>query len=319
MILDDDPRGKVALDQGHGERGIHVAVQLQDRFDGRGQIAHAAVLIGPLAAHDVEDVGQVRFLAIGFYPHPIIVLAGDLPGIVTVYVVGDHHSVAVHLDAVKNAVVVVGILAIGHAGIPQAAVFHRRPHPVGFNEMQPEGVRLDAAGLGTLNQGKYIPAHQPGDQRQLLHPGKIVHAGSVTAGLPVRPQSKLPLRVPLPFLGRLRREDQRLSVNGAFQRQPYTDRLSAVRVDRAGRQRTGHIQHPAPLAHGMVIPVYIFVGGAAAGNEFFQSPPGLTGPGITVAAGSGRDAVRKIQFSALVMIHCQHPSYGPQQQYFWQA
>ena len=173
MVFDNNPRSKVALDQSHCQRGIHIAVQLEDRLDSRGQIGDAAVLVRPLAAHDVEDVGQVRFLAVGFYPHPLIIPAGDLPGVVAVYVVGNRQPVAVHLDAVKNAVMVVRVLAVGHAGVPQAAVLHRRPYPVGLNDVQPEGVWPDAAGLVPLDQGKYISAHQPGDEGQLLHPGKF--------------------------------------------------------------------------------------------------------------------------------------------------
>ena len=303
MVLDNDPCGKVALDQRHCQRRVHISVKLEDRLDGRGQIGDAAVLIRPFTAHDVEDVGQMCLFAIGFHPYPLIILASDLPGVVAVNVEGSHHPTAVYFYTVKNAVMVVWILTVSHAGVPQAAILHRRPHPVGFNDVQPEGVWPDAAGLVPLDQGKYISAHQPGDQCQLLHSGKIVHAGSVAAGLPVRPQSKFPLRMLLPLLCRLRRKAQCLPVNGAFQRQADADSLSAVGVDRAGRQGAGHIQHPAPLAQRHIVPVNILVGGAAAGNKLFQSPPGLTGPGLAIAAGLGAGAVRKIQFCALVLIH----------------
>ena len=129
--------------------------------------------------------------------------------------------------------------------------------------MNTQGIGGSQGGRVPLEYHKHIPGHEPGHKGKLLQPIEVIHPNSITALLAVGPEAELRLGSFLPLLGSLWREAQHIPVDGTFQRQPNTDHLGAVCVDCTCSQRGGHIKHPAPLAHGPIVIVNIFVRCAA--------------------------------------------------------
>ena len=230
--LGDDPRRKERLDEGGHKRALRVPAQLQQLLDHRGQIGHAPVLVRPLAPHDVEDVRQARPGAVGLHPRPLGRLCRGLPGVGVVDVVGDDHAVVVHLHPVKDAVSVLRVLPVRDVGHGRSApVLGGGAHPVRLHKMDAQGVGIYRRGVSPLEHGENVSALEPRHQRQLLHPVKIVHAGSVAVGLVLGPQGKLRLGAPLPLLGRFRGDAQHLPIYGALEGQADADHLRPVGVD----------------------------------------------------------------------------------------
>ena len=99
-----NPRREEALHQRGHQLRFRVAAKLQKRFNNLRQIRNAAVLIGALAVHDVQDIRQAGALTVGRDARPFLLLGRDLVRIGVADVIGDDAAVFVDLHAVENAV-----------------------------------------------------------------------------------------------------------------------------------------------------------------------------------------------------------------------
>ena len=80
----------------------------------------------------------------------------------------------------------------------------------------------------------------------------------------------------------------------------------AVGVDSRRSHGAGHIQHSAPLAQGVVVLVYIFAGGRAAGVKPAQRPAYAACPGLGITRGLGADAIREEEAGPFVFVQDVH-------------
>ena len=282
-----DPRGKEALHQCGHQFGFRVAPQLEQHFNDRGQIRHAAVLVRALAVHDVQNVRQAGLPANGLNALPLGLLLRNLAGVGVSNPVGHGKAAAVHLHAVIDFVAIVGVLALGDVRptVHDIAAGVRGADAVSLHQMQPQRVGVQLCGLlRPLDKGEHITAHQPAFQGQLLQSVKVVHAQRVTVAAVLRPQSELGLRLALPLFGCFRGQSQHIAVNGRFQRQAGAHNLGAVRVDGACRNGAAHIQHAAALAQCGVILVYILARRIAVGPKTARGPPCKAAAGVAVSA-----------------------------------
>ena len=285
-----NPCRKEALHQRRHQLRFRVAAKLQQRLNNLCQIRNAAVLIGALAVHDVQDIRQAGALAVGRDARPFLFLGRDLVRIGVADVIGNDAAVFVDLHAVENAVTGAG-LPIRNDGIHEAAVgvasaeVGRCGNAVCFNDVQPHRIGIQRRRRVTLHQDKHVSGHEPRFERELLQRHEVVQAERVAVLLFTAPEPKFHLGFVLPLFCRLRRKPQQVAVDGRFQRQACADNLCAVGVDGARGHGRRHIKHSRPLAQRGVVAVNIFVWRTAVWGEPFERAPGDARTSFAIALG----------------------------------
>ena len=219
--LGGDPCCEEGLDQRCHEGALGIPAQLKQRLDDRSQIRDTPVLVGTLAVHDLQYVGQAGLFAVGDHAGPFLHLGGDLPGINVADVIGHYPPVSVHLhavvDRVSRSILAVRNLSFGVASHRHAAaVLGRRADAVGLDDVQTQGIRIEGRWLYPLDQHKHIARHEPGFQGELLQPLEIVHPDGVAVLMLGRPKPELGLGLALPLLGCFGCKAQNLPVDGRF-------------------------------------------------------------------------------------------------------
>ena len=285
-----NPRREEALHQRGHQLRFRVAAKLQKRFNNLRQIRNAAVLIGALAVHDVQDIRQAGALTVGRDARPFLLLGRDLVRIGVADVIGDDAAVFVDLHAVENAVTGAGP-PVRNDSVHEAAVgiasaeVGRRGNTVCLNDVQSHGVWIQRRRRVTLHQDKHVSGHEPRFERELLQSHEVVQAERVAVLLFTAPESKFHLGLVLPFFCRLRRKPQQVAVDGCFQCQAGTDNLCAVGIDGARGHGRCHIKHSRPLAQRGVVAVNIFVGRTAVWGEPLERAPGDARASFAIALG----------------------------------
>lgn len=273
--LGRDEGGEEGLHHRRRDLGFGVAPHLQQRLDGLREIGHAAILLGALGVHDVQDVGQSGLTAVGLDPGKLGQRAVRLIRVGVGNVIGHHRARRVDLDAVIDDVAVREMyrrqrrherIAV-RAGMTDGI---RRPHAVGFEQMQTQRVRHERRRLGALDEGEHIARHRPRQRDQLLHTVEVVDAGCVTGLLAARPQIELGLRVPLPGFGLRLIHAQRIAIDGRLEPQPRADDVRPLTLERCGGNGRRHVQHPRTLPQRVGVGVDILCRTAALDGKAAQ-------------------------------------------------
>ena len=161
--------------------------------------------------------------------------------------VGKNHSAFIRLDALHNTV----NYSVVHNAWKQSVVQIRAAHPVRFNELHPQVIRL--ADIVPHGQNcESVAVHHVGKERKLLELVEVVHPVSV-AQRAIRPQRELPENLHLQSVCLLRRHAQKLRVDLRRGSQSARHHVCPHGFQCTGRNGNAHVSVAAPFPQSLEV------------------------------------------------------------------